>query len=133
VLAGVSVFYPAPGSADYEQCEHLDLLPEKISLYRSSTLPLDHITSRLQTVTLLRLGRIVNFIKMMVDKGAPIPKAETCKQNYISPSTNRVDMGRTLLKWFFKDGNIRGVNGNGQVYIHAGDLELTNRFIRRLS
>ena len=62
VLAGVSVFYPAPGSADYAQCKRLNLLPETTSLYRSSALPLDHTTRRLQTATLLRLGRIVNFM-----------------------------------------------------------------------
>jgi hypothetical protein len=132
VLAGVSVFYPAPGSSDYEQCEQLDLLPEKISLYRSSTLPLDHITSRLQTVTLLRLGRIVNFMKMLSDQGIPIPDAESCSQAHIPSSTNRIDMGRTLLKWFLKDGNIRGVDGKGQIYVHAADVELVQRFIAGL-
>jgi len=132
VLAGVSVFYPAPGSADYEQCEQLHLLPDKMSLYRSSALPLDHVTNRLQTVTLLRLGRIVNFMKMMTDKGALIPKAKTCTQDHISPSTNRVDMGRSLLKWFLEDGKIRGVDSDGKIYTHVVDPSLTNRLIRRL-
>jgi len=132
VLAGVSVFYPAPGSSDYEQCGQLDLLPDKISLYRSSTLPLDHLTSRLQTITLLRLGRIVNFMKMLTDQGISIPPPEACKQEYISPSTHRLDMGRTLLKWFLKDGKIRGVDGSGRVYVHAADVELVQRFIAGL-
>jgi anaerobic magnesium-protoporphyrin IX monomethyl ester cyclase len=132
VLAGVSVFYPAPGSADYAQCERWDLLPHKISLYRSSALPLDHTTSRLQTVTLLRLGRIVNFMKMLSDQGIPIPDAESCSQAHIPSSTNRIDMGRLLLQWFLKDGNIRGVDGKGQIYVHAADLELVQRFIARL-
>ena len=132
VLAGVSVYYPAPGSADYEQCQRLHLLPEKESLFRSSALPLDHTTSRLQTVTLLRLGRIVNFMKMIADQGIPIPDAEACNQAHIPLSIDRLDMGRMLLKWFFKDGKIRGVDGEGQIYTHLSDLDLVKRFIEGL-
>ena len=86
---------------------------KKESLFRSSALPLDHTTSRLQTVTLLRLGRIANFMKMITDHGIPIPDAETCHQSHISPSMDRLAMGRMLLKWFFKDGKIRGVDDDG--------------------
>ena len=100
VLAGISVFYPAPGSLDYELCERINQLPDKMSLYRSSALPLDHVTSRLQTATLLRLGRIINFMKTIRDKDIPIPDAETCSQDYLSPSTKRFDMGLSLLKWW---------------------------------
>ena len=132
VLAGVSVFYPAPGSADYEQCERLDLLPERTRLYRSSALPLDHVTSRLQTITLLRLGRIVNFMKMMADQGVPIPGAKACNQAHISPSTNRIDMGRLLLQWFLRDGKIRGVDGIGRMYAHAVAEDLVELFIGKL-
>ncbi len=130
VLAGISVYYPAPGSSDYEQCQRLNLLPEKESLFRSSALPLDHTTSRLQTVTLLRLGRIVNFMKMMTDQGIPIPDAETCNQSYISPSVDRLAMGHMLLKWFLKDGKIRGVTADGQIYCHATDPKLVEGFIQ---
>ena len=132
VLVGVSVYYPAPGSADYEQCQRLNLLPEKISLFRSSALPLDHTTSRLQTVTLLRIGRIVNFMKMLIELGISIPEAETCGQTYISPSTERLETGRMLLKWFFKDGNIRGVDADGQIYIHTAAKELVEKFISEI-
>jgi hypothetical protein len=69
---------------------------------------------------------------MLSDQGKSTPDAETCKQAYISPSTNRTDMGRSLLKWFLKDGKIRGVDADGQIYIHTIDPELVKRFIARL-
>ncbi len=35
VLAGVSVFYPAPGSPDFELCSELGILPDHFSMMRS--------------------------------------------------------------------------------------------------
>lgn len=62
-IAGVSVFYPAPGSADYALCSEKGLLPATPSLYRGSALPLSDITTRDDAATLLRLGRLLNFLK----------------------------------------------------------------------
>jgi hypothetical protein len=132
VLAGVSVYYPAPGSSDYEQCQRLNLLPEKTSLFRSSAMPLNHTTSRLQSVTLLRMGRIVNFMKLLTDRGISIPAAESCSQARFSLSLDRLDLGRKLLAWFLKDSHIRGVDANGQVYPHAAAPELVEKFLQNL-
>ncbi|MCX5882316.1 MAG: radical SAM protein [Deltaproteobacteria bacterium] len=68
-LAGVSVFYPSPGSVDYDLCIQLGILPKHQSLMRSSALPLSHTTSRIESVTLMRLGRLLNFIKSLIDQG----------------------------------------------------------------
>ncbi len=65
VIAGVSVFYPSPGSVDYGKCEAANLLPERFSLMRSTALPLSDTTTRMESVTLLRLGRILNFMKSL--------------------------------------------------------------------
>ncbi|WP_428617705.1 AMP-binding protein, partial [Shewanella sp.] len=46
VLAGVSVFYPAPGSSDYRWCQGHDLLPPAFGLMRATAIPLAHITER---------------------------------------------------------------------------------------
>ncbi|MBW2614245.1 MAG: B12-binding domain-containing radical SAM protein [Deltaproteobacteria bacterium] len=132
VLAGVSVYYPAPGSADYAICQKLNLLPEFSSLFRSSALPLDHTTNRLETVTLLRLGRIVNFIKRLADLRIPIPKPAACSRAYFSASTDRLEIGSTLLKWFLKDGIIRGVDARGHVYTHATAAALIEKFMNGL-
>ncbi|MBF0259708.1 MAG: radical SAM protein [Desulfamplus sp.] len=77
-LVGLSIFYPAPGSVDYELCSQKGLLPEHFSLMRSSALPIDHATSRLQAVTLLRLARVLNFMKFLVKESGSIPEPEPC-------------------------------------------------------
>ncbi len=64
-IAGVSVFYPAPGSADFEKCRVQNLLPPALSLMRSTALPISNTTTREDSVTLLRLGRILNFFKSL--------------------------------------------------------------------
>jgi anaerobic magnesium-protoporphyrin IX monomethyl ester cyclase len=68
VLIGLSVYYPSPGSRDYEFCRQQDLLPGSNNLCRSTALPISHTTSRLEIVTLLRLGRIVNYMKSLANK-----------------------------------------------------------------
>jgi hypothetical protein len=64
-IAGVSVFYPAPGSADFEKCRAQNLLPPAVSLFRSTALPVTDKTTRDDSITLLRLGRILNFFKSL--------------------------------------------------------------------
>ncbi|MCD4744628.1 MAG: B12-binding domain-containing radical SAM protein, partial [Desulfobacteraceae bacterium] len=39
-LAGMSIFYPAPGSMDYKNCQDKNLLPRTFSLMRSTALPI---------------------------------------------------------------------------------------------
>jgi anaerobic magnesium-protoporphyrin IX monomethyl ester cyclase len=72
-LAGLSVFYPAPGSRDYDECRRLGILPDSFVQMRSSAFPLDHTTSRVQAVTLMRLCRILNFMKHLADQGIVLP------------------------------------------------------------
>lgn len=65
VLAGVSVYYPSPGSTDFERCRTRGILPLHPALMRSTALPISDTTTRDETVTLLRLGRIINFMKAL--------------------------------------------------------------------
>ncbi len=129
-LAGVSVYYPAPGSEDYEKCAQAGLLPLRFSLMRSSALPLSHTTTRTDAATLLRLGRIVNFIKSLRDRQenlpAPLPFAGEEK---ILPGTGREEIGRRMLAAFFHDGKIRGITPDGEMYEHAVSLHLTQLFL----
>ncbi|MGD9192567.1 MAG: radical SAM protein, partial [Desulfobacterales bacterium] len=67
VLVGVSVFYPSPGSNDYDICKKLGLLPLDFICMRSAALPLSHTTKRTEAITLLRLGRLLNFLKYQID------------------------------------------------------------------
>ncbi len=64
-IAGVSVFYPAPGSADFQECAALNILPSSLAQFRSTALPISGATTRTDSITLLRLGRILNFFKSL--------------------------------------------------------------------
>jgi hypothetical protein len=127
VLAGVSVFYPAPGSADYGWCRRQGLLPASTRLLRATALPLAHRTDRCQAVTLLRLGRILNFMKAVIDEGGRLP-APAAAPARIDPALPRVEIGRRLLAAFLKDGSVHGLDDQGEVYAHALDLELSRSF-----
>jgi anaerobic magnesium-protoporphyrin IX monomethyl ester cyclase len=131
VLAGISVFYPAPGSRDFERCRAENLLPDTFSLMRSTALPLSHTTSRKQVITLLRLGRILNFMKYLADMksaptGAPIPGV--CA----GQGENRIQIGKKLLRMFLNDGKIRGITPDGQIFEHNISTPLTLGFIQKL-
>lgn len=131
VLAGVSVFYPAPGSGDFDWCRRRNLLPEDVMLMRSTALPLAHGTDRLQAVTLLRLGRVLNFMKELVDRGESLPLPSKAPAT-IAPKGDRLFIGKVLVSAFFRDGNIYGLDDGGHLYAHAVDMSLVRRFISGL-
>jgi anaerobic magnesium-protoporphyrin IX monomethyl ester cyclase len=132
VVVGVSVFYPAPGSRDYELCSSMGILPHDFSTMRSIAFPLSHTTTRLEAVTLLRLGRIQNFIKRLVDKGLGIPGQKSFSTAEPVTVHDRINTGRKLFSWFLNDGIIRGVTREGEVYEHKTDLKLTGTYIKGL-
>jgi hypothetical protein len=133
VLAGLSVFYPAPGSRDYETSKTLGILPEKASLFRSSTIPISHSTSRLQSITLMRLSRIVNFIKQLADKGKVLPSPANLMGNEFFDSIGREQLGEILLSGFLSDGHIRGMTPDRQMYRHFVDINLSRYFLSHLA
>lgn len=128
VLAGVSVFYPAPGSSDFEWCRENRLLPGKLTLMRSTALPLAHVTDRDQAVTLLRLGRVMNFMKRLLDRGESLPLPAKWPRS-IDPNMDRNAIGKRLLAAFLQDGIIRGMASDGRVFAHTIDTSLTRKFI----
>jgi anaerobic magnesium-protoporphyrin IX monomethyl ester cyclase len=128
VLVGTSVFYPSPGSMDYMLCATLGLLPRDFSCMRSSALPLSHRTTRKESVTLLRLSRIINFMKSLIDSGSPLPRPAQARSIFPA-SIDRRQAGRKLLQFFLYDGIIRGVNPDGEVFEHEIDLELSKKFL----
>jgi anaerobic magnesium-protoporphyrin IX monomethyl ester cyclase len=129
-LAGLSVYYPAPGSRDYEQCRRLGILPGTFAQMRSTAFPLDHTTSRVQAVTLLRLSRILNFMKHLADQGValPLPGPAPDKDTLPDPASDRQSVSVQLLQWFLFDGRIRGVDKDGQIYEHKTDPLLCRAF-----
>ena len=131
ILVGLSIFYPAPESADFATCERLGLLPESLPLWRSTALPIDHTTSRQEAVTLLRLARLVNFMKHMADHGIPLPRPRDISNSAVPPEVDRMEAGRRLLSWFLHDGIIRGIDVSGRPFAHTTALHLTRMFIDR--
>lgn len=131
VLAGISVFYPAPGSRDYERCKALKILPDTFSLMRSSALPVSHTTSGKEAATLLRLGRIINFMKYLADHKPSHPGAS--RQHAAAGQRHaRTEAGKKLLKMFLDDAKIRGQTPEGEIFEHDISMQLTRRFIRKL-
>ncbi len=132
VLAAVSVYYPAPGSRDYDRCREKGLLPPRFSLMRSSALPIADVTSRLQAVTLLRLSRLLNFMKQLADGGQAIPPPRPLEKGARLSPGDRDRAGRRLLAAWRYDGRIRGLASDGRVYDHRVDAALSRRFLARL-
>jgi radical SAM superfamily enzyme YgiQ (UPF0313 family) len=133
VLAGLSVFYPAPGSRDYETAKGLDILPGETSLYRSSTIPISHTTTRLESITLMRLARIINFMKAISAQGQESPSPAPIHTETVLPDLNRFEIGTLLLSGFLHDGHIRGVTPEGRIYKHCIDGNLVEKFLGKLS
>jgi radical SAM superfamily enzyme YgiQ (UPF0313 family) len=133
VLVGVSVFYPAPGSQDFELCKHLSILPDHFSCMRSSALPVAHTTSRQEAVTVLRLARILNFIKSLIDTGIGVTMGVPPGEIRISNPADRIETSRLLLSKFLHDGKIRGVTPQGQVFEHLISEKLTDAFLTGLA
>ncbi|GAB6146215.1 B12-binding domain-containing radical SAM protein [Desulfocicer niacini] len=132
-LAGLSIYYPAPGSVDYDVCRERGLLPDHFSLMRSTALPIEDTTTRLASVTLLRLARILNFMKSLKDQKISLPTAHAFnKQADLDPS-HRQTCSLKLIQGFLHDGQIRGITPEGRVFKHKIDLDLSLAFVAGLS
>ncbi len=128
VVAGVSVFYPAPGSLEFERTRCKGLLPQKNSLLRSSVIPVSDTTSRNESVTLLRLGRIMNFMKSVRDEGLAY-KPDELDMGILHKLDDKKNKGIHLLNAFLYDGMIRGLDSSGVVYAHKTSERLTKKFL----
>jgi anaerobic magnesium-protoporphyrin IX monomethyl ester cyclase len=126
-LAGVSVYYPAPGSIDFEAVSRSGLLPDPFSRMRSTALPISDTTSRLESVTLLRLGRVLNFLKSInhLQNGAESGASRHSNRDF---EDERERTGRRLLGAFFKTGDIQGMTPEGEIYSHRVSRFISNRF-----
>ncbi|WP_321493073.1 B12-binding domain-containing radical SAM protein [uncultured Desulfobacter sp.] len=136
-IAGLSIYYPAPGSSDYALCERQRLLPHDFSLSRSTAFPVVDTTSRLEAVTLLRLARILNFLKAYVDQHGVLPKS--LRANHISEIENschgeldRYKASILLIRMFLSDAVPRGMDYEGRIYHHPHSRELCKKFVQGL-
>ncbi|MGD9825958.1 B12-binding domain-containing radical SAM protein [Desulfobacter sp.] len=137
-LAGLSIYYPAPGSADYALCEKRQLLPHDFMLIRSTAFPVADTTSRLEAVTLLRLARILNFLKSCVDQNGVLPKAVSTGdvleiENSCHSEMDRYKASTLLIRLFLADAIPRGMDHEGRIYHHPHSIELCRKFMQGLS
>lgn len=132
VVAGVSIFYPAPGSLEYERTREKGLLPNRVGLMRSSAIPVSDTTSRLESVTLLRLGRILNFIQKLRADGREVCPVSINETRLMESQDDRYETGYQLIQAFLHDGNIRGLHPDGRLYCHVVSEQLTKQFIQGL-
>ncbi len=131
-LAGLSIFYPAPGSQDYNTCLKENLLPDYYTMMRSTALPISHSTTRIESLTLLRLSRIVNFIKKIIKKNGRLPEPVQFNSPCTTDKKGRETATEKLLPWFLYDGIIRGITPDGHIFEHCTDKKLTGLFIQGL-
>ena len=124
ILAAVSVYYPAPGSLDFARCREAGILPHAYSLMRSTALPISDRTTRLDSVTLLRLGRILNFIKSL--------HRDECTEADREPGSwthqARKRAGLALLRTFLLEGTIQGMTAEGDTFLHKTSEALCRAF-----
>jgi radical SAM superfamily enzyme YgiQ (UPF0313 family) len=132
VLAGVSIYYPSPGSEDFEKCREAGILPEKLSLMRSTAFPISDAATRDEAVTLLRLGRILNFMKALADRGRDPRLPGGADPTHPPDGSDRTAVGIHLLARFLRDGVIRGATPEGRIFEHRGSTELTRAFLEGL-
>ncbi|SMC61382.1 Radical SAM superfamily enzyme YgiQ, UPF0313 family [Desulfocicer vacuolatum DSM 3385] len=132
-LVGLSIYYPAPGSVDYGICQDKGLLPGHFSLMRSTALPIEDTTGRLASVTLLRLARVLNFMKFLRDQQMEIPLAHPLKKEEILDPFQRLESSLKLLQSFLNDGVIKGIMPDGRIFEHPMDMSLSRAFIAGLS
>jgi hypothetical protein len=97
---------------------------------RATALPISHATTRLESATLLRLGRILNFMKQLVDRGLPLP-GPSAAAGAVDPG-DRLAAGRVLLARFLADGRVRGVTPEAVVYEHPVAAAVVDRFLNGL-
>jgi len=129
VLAGVSVFYPSPGSRDFRKCERKGILPSSFDLMRATALPISSTTTRDDSITLLRLGRLLNFMKSLVDEGREVLEPSHIEATPRMELHDKRKIGKILLQRFLQDGILRGVAPGGELFEHKVNKVLCRKFL----
>ncbi len=131
VLAGVSVFYPAPGSRDFDFCRDRGLLPKEMVAWRATAIPISDTTTRLEALTLLRLGRLVNFMKQLLDEGFVLDALPREPASPNLPAARRQAAGMALLKRFLDGDGIWGRTPDGEDFRHRVSEDVVETFYDR--
>ncbi len=120
VRIGLSSYYPAPGSLDYET--GLFPKPASFTLHRASVYPVEGRMDRLAMVTASRLARILNYLKSLPSRGFSSLRAVTpaMEGDVIRPE----DEARLAASFLYR-GSIMGLTpGTRSAYPHRVDPTL---------
>lgn len=99
---------------------------------RATALPINGETSRVEAVTLLRLGRVLNFLKFLKDKGVVVAPDRMPAPDEFPELGARVQAGLRLLPDFFQKGILNGLTPEGLLYPHTVSRRLIRAFVRGL-
>jgi hypothetical protein len=104
---------------------------------RSTAFPVVDATSRLEAVTLLRLARILNFLKSYVDQNGVLPGTLdageiSAMENNCQKQMDRNKASILLMQMFLTDAIPRGMDHQGLIYHHPHSSDLCKTFIQRL-
>jgi len=71
-------------------------------------------------------------MKSLLDTGLSIPNASSANIRIDNPD-NRVEIGQQLIGKFLKDGRIRGISPQGEVYDHLISKSVSREFVAGLA
>ena len=100
VLIGPSIYYPSPGTRLFDECRARRILPAFQSQWRSSAVPVETGDfSRLDLVTLVRICRVINWIKGMIKAGKLNPGATVGAMVTLIEQKKEADGAPSLQIW----------------------------------
>jgi len=122
VRVGLSTYYPAPGSLDYEG--GLFPKPASFSLHRASVYPVEAGMNRVQMVTASRLARVVNYLKGLPDRGVRSMRGVApAREGEVVPP----EEAPRLAASFLARGDLMGLApGSRRAYTHRADPALAD-------
>ena len=80
---------------------------------------------------MLRLARLLNFAKSLLDQGEGLPTPAPLAPGVITAADRR-DLGRRLLAAFLHDGILRGADQTGRWWPQPAAIGLADRFRRAM-
>jgi len=112
-LIGPALFYLVPGTASFRHYADRQQVPDSPLCYRSSFYPIDsEECNRLAAMTLFRIGRILNFMRAVIDAD-PQPRIQVNSATIFpeagmsAPEVQR-NLGLGLLQLLFRQRKIYG-------------------------
>jgi len=137
-LIGPALFYLIPGTSTFRYLENLKQVPASPLCFRSSFYPVDNADcSRSAAMTLFRICRILNFMRMVIDSD-PKPSFSISHEKIgiegvINGRERQLNLGLGLLQLLFRRGEIYGTrrpeNDHYPVMKEESDPQLIRLFL----